>query len=79
MIEKTYRWAERLLADVRFYLLRLSETKDMSKEEREERDFILNELISAETLFRDCRNELCERCGRYKNAHEGACDPCKWR
>ena len=79
MIEKNYRWAERLLADVRFYLLRLSETKDMSKEEREERDFILNELISAETLFRDCRNELCEKCGRYTDAHLGACDKCRWR
>lgn len=51
----------------------------MSKEEREERDFILNELISAETLFRDCRNELCEKCGRYTDAHLGACDKCRWR
>lgn len=24
------------------------------------------------------RNELCERCGRYKMAHEGACDGCRW-
>ena len=25
------------------------------------------------------RNELCQRCGKYKNAHEGACGGCKWR
>lgn len=24
-------------------------------------------------------NELCQYCGRYKKAHEGACDGCKWR
>lgn len=29
--------------------------------------------------FRDCRNELCLRCGNYKQAHNGACDGCRWR
>lgn len=24
-------------------------------------------------------NELCQHCGKYKQAHEGACDGCKWR
>lgn len=24
-------------------------------------------------------NELCQYCGKYKKAHEGACDGCKWR
>ena len=24
-------------------------------------------------------NELCQLCGKYKNAHEGACDGCRWR
>lgn len=24
-------------------------------------------------------NELCQYCGKYKHAHEGACDVCKWR
>ena len=27
----------------------------------------------------DCRNELCERCGQYRNAHKGACDGCRWK
>lgn len=25
------------------------------------------------------KNELCQYCGKYKQAHEGACDKCKWR
>lgn len=24
-------------------------------------------------------NELCQYCGKYKKAHEGTCDGCKWR
>ena len=24
-------------------------------------------------------NELCQYCGKYKQAHEGSCDGCKWR
>jgi len=26
----------------------------------------------------DLRNELCLLCGKYKTAHLGACDHCKW-
>jgi|GEM_PF-4245339 len=25
------------------------------------------------------RNELCLKCGRYREAHNGACNFCKWR
>lgn len=25
------------------------------------------------------KNELCQYCGKYKQAHNGACDGCKWR
>lgn len=25
------------------------------------------------------KNELCQCCGKYKQAHEGACDGCRWR
>ena len=27
----------------------------------------------------DCRNELCWKCGQYRNAHKGACDGCRWK
>ena len=29
--------------------------------------------------FRDCRNELCLYCGKYKERHNGACDGCRWK
>ena len=25
------------------------------------------------------KNELCQYCGKYKQAHVGACDGCRWR
>ena len=28
--------------------------------------------------LKDCRNELCLRCGKYKMAHKGACEGCRW-
>lgn len=28
--------------------------------------------------LKDCRNELCLRCGEYKKRHLGACDGCRW-
>lgn len=28
---------------------------------------------------KDLINELCQYCGKYKHAHEGACDGCRWR
>lgn len=27
----------------------------------------------------DLHNELYLKCGKYKTAHEGACDGCRWR
>lgn len=27
----------------------------------------------------DLRNELCLKCGKYKDAHLGACAGCRWR
>ena len=29
--------------------------------------------------LRDMKNALCQYCGKYKQAHEGACDGCRWR
>ena len=29
--------------------------------------------------LRDMKNELCQYCGKYKHAQEGACDGCLWR
>lgn len=37
---------------------------------------IVNEEVknSVETM----RNELCYKCGKYKEAHNGACEGCRW-
>lgn len=39
-------------------------------------------MAANEKLAADCKalkNELCQYCGKYEQAHEGACDGCKWR
>ena len=44
---------------------------------------IRNQLEDAyktlEREFKDCRNELCLKCGAYHKAHEGACNGCRWK
>lgn len=37
-------------------------------------DLIENQQREIEALI----NELCQYCGKYKHAHEGACYGCKW-
>jgi len=29
--------------------------------------------------LKNCRNELCLKCGNYKESHNGACDDCRYR
>lgn len=29
-------------------------------------------------MLEECINELCLKCGKYQEAHNGACDGCKW-
>ena len=31
-----------------------------------------------ENELKNARNELCLKCGKYTNSHDGACDGCKW-
>lgn len=37
------------------------------------------ELTITKKELNMCRNELCFRCGEYRNAHLGACDGCRWK
>lgn len=32
-----------------------------------------------ESEHRDCVNELCHKCGSYREEHLGACDGCRWK
>lgn len=46
------------------------------------RDTVLRRDAQIEKIEVDRKaliNELCQDCGKYKQAHEGACDGCKWR
>lgn len=38
-----------------------------------------DELSETKMQLRNARNELCLKCGRYHDAHKGACDGCKWK
>ena len=36
------------------------------------------ELAHVKTERDAMRNELCFKCGKYREAHNGACDGCRW-
>ena len=37
------------------------------------------EHAKAESKCKALINELCQYCGKYKYAHDGACDRCRWK
>lgn len=37
-----------------------------------------NKVLRLKEELHTIKNELCQHCGKYKHAHEGACDGCKW-
>ena len=46
------------------------------------RDTIMRRDAQIEKMAADRKaliNELCQYCGKYKQAHNGSCDGCKWR
>lgn len=49
---------------------------DNYKEAYEE---MLDLYESMKMELKTCRNELCLRCGNYREKHKGACDGCRWR
>lgn len=38
-----------------------------------------NKVLQLKDELHAIKNELCQYCGKYKQAHEGACDGCRWR
>ena len=44
-----------------------------------ERDELKKELHEAKSELAAMRNELCCKCGNYREAHNGACDGCRWK
>ena len=37
------------------------------------------ERDEARKELHEAKNELCCKCGNYREAHNGACDGCRWR
>ena len=37
------------------------------------------ERDEARKQLHEAKNELCCKCGNYREAHNGACDGCKWK
>lgn len=44
-----------------------------------ERDDLKKQLHETKSELAAMRNELCCKCGKYRDAHNGACDGCRWR
>ena len=40
---------------------------------------IVDKFFRIERELKQCRNELCLKCGNYREAHNGACDDCRYR
>jgi len=40
---------------------------------------LYTKVVSLENELKNCRNELCLRCGSYREAHKGACDGCRYK
>lgn len=39
---------------------------------------LLRRYEELERKYKNCRNELCLKCGCYEESHEGACNGCRW-
>ena len=59
-----------------------AENADLHKE-LEWKDMVITlaqkEHAKAESECKALINELCQYCGKYKCAHDGACDGCRWK
>ena len=42
-------------------------------------DKIQEGVEAVAAAMHDMKNDLCALCGRYRMAHKGACDGCRWR
>ena len=40
---------------------------------------LVSAIQNAESDLRDCVNELCLKCGNYREDHLGACNGCRWK
>ena len=83
MHEDKQRCQENLLDKAAEAIERLTaENEDLHKE-LEWKGMVIaleqREHAKAESKCKALINELCQYCGKYKYAHDGACDGCRWK
>ena len=75
-IEKAMGYAADLIENQQRHIEALMKANDSLKEAITRRDKQIEKLAAdRKALF----NELCQYCGEYERAHEGACDGCRWK
>lgn len=57
----------------------MSKDNERSIKQDERIEQLEAQLAASKRKERDARNELCLKCGRYHEAHNGACDGCRWK
>lgn len=72
----TFEELRKTIRDLQAELTALREDNEWLKESSE---MITAKAREVANENKDLRNELCLKCGRYKEAHNGACDGCRWR
>ena len=40
---------------------------------------LASENVILRDILKECANELCCQCRRFRNQHNGACKDCKWK
>lgn len=60
-------------------LVMLNALKENLKGAKVAASIVLEDNKRLKCDLKDCRNELCLRCGSYREKHLGACDGCRWR
>lgn len=85
--QKLCGWASckvyQIISDAADAIERLTAENEDLRKELEWKDMVITlaqrEHAKAESERKALINELCQYCGKYKYAHDGACDGCRWK
>lgn len=91
-IEKSMGYAADLIENQQRHIEALMKANDSLKDAIARRDKQIEDMKQGmaqlakavavkeeQSELHSIKNELCKYCGKYKQAHEGACDGCRWR
>jgi hypothetical protein len=57
----------------------MGKDNERSIEQDERIEQLESQLAASQRRAQTARNELCLKCGRYREEHNGACDGCRWK